>query len=52
MLSCGSFMQSIEFSVDGWKIFLWIVLDLVLSRALYFLMAVLQLIEVCLEVIL
>jgi hypothetical protein len=52
ILSWGSFMQSNELSVDGWKIFLWIVLGLVLSRALYFVMAILQLIVVCLMVIL
>ena len=45
-------MQSREFSVVGWNIFLWMVLGLVLSRVLYFVMASLQLIDVCLEIIL
>ena len=49
---CGFCMQSIQFSVVGWKFFLWIVLGLVFSRVLYFLMAVLMLIMVCLVVIL
>ena len=44
--------QSRELSIVGWKIFLCIVLDLMLSSALYFVMAVLQLIEVCLTMIL
>jgi hypothetical protein len=45
-------MQSSEFSVDGWKIFLWIFLGLELSEALYLVMEILQLIVVCLAVIL
>ena len=38
--------------VVGWNIFLWMTLDLILSRVLCFVMAVLQLIVVCLVVIL
>lgn len=52
MIPCGFCMQSMQLSVVGWNIFLWIVLGLVLSRVLYFLMAVLMLSMVCLVVIL
>ena len=46
------FMQSRELSIVGWNIFLCIVLGLMLSNALYLVMAILQLIEVCLTMIL
>ena len=45
-------MQSRELSIVGWNIFLYIVLGFILSNALYFVMAVLQLIAVCLTNIL
>ena len=41
-----------ELSIVGWNIFLCIVLGFMLSSALYFVMAVLQLIVVCLIIIL
>ena len=52
MVPCGFCMQSREFSVVGWNIFLWMDLGLVLSRVRYFLMAVLMLSMACLAVIL
>ena len=52
MVPCEFWMQSMQFSVVGWNIFSWIVLGLVLSRVLYFFMAVLMLVMVCLVVIL
>ena len=52
MTPWGFCMQSRQLSVVGWNIFLWMVLGFVLSRVLYFLMAILQLIVVCLVVIL
>ena len=52
IIPCGFCMQSMKFSVVGWNILLWMVLGLVLSRILYFFMADLMLIIVCLVVIL
>lgn len=49
---CEFCMQSRKLSVVGWSIFLWMVLGLMLNRALHFVMATLQLIVVCLAVIL
>ena len=45
-------MQSSELVVVGLKILLCIALGLIFSRALYFVMAILQLIDVCLVIIL
>ena len=52
MVPFGLCMQSREFSVVGWNIFLWIDLGLVLSSVRYFLMAALMLSLACLAVIL
>lgn len=49
---CIFWRQSRELLVVGLNIFLWMVLGLLLSRALYFVMAILQLIDVCLVMIL
>ena len=45
-------MQWRELAVVGWKIFLWIVFGLMFSNVLYFVIAVRQLIDVCLVTIL
>ena len=52
MVPCEFCMQSREFSVAGWNIFLWMDLGLVLSRVRYFLMPVLMLSMACLAEIL
>ena len=49
---CRFCRQSRELLVVGLNIFLWIVLSLLFSRALYFVMVVLQLSAVCLVMIL
>ena len=45
-------IQSRELAVVGWNIFLCIIFSLIFSNVLYFVMAVLQLIDVCLVTIL
>ena len=52
MVPCGFCMQSREFLVVGWNIFLWMDLGLVLNKMRIFLMAVLMLSMACLALIL
>ena len=52
MCPCGFCMQSRVLVVVGWNIFLCMALGLVFSSDLYFVMVILQFMEVCLVIIL